>query len=406
MIRSGSISGEGTRVLIAGAGIAGLAGALACARQGIDACVFEKADQLSEVGAGIQLGPNAMRLLRSWLLESSLRYAMVFPQRLMVRDALSGQELAALTLGQDMELRYGAPYGVIHRADLQNSLRRAVQATGVVGLELGAAVTSFQHTDQGIALQFVARPDAHGSVLIGADGLWSQVRHQLNADGQACPTGHLAYRALIAQSALPASLRSQDVAVWLAPGSHMVHYPVHAGESLNIVLIVEGGRVANVRDWDQAVHAEELRSAVFGQCAAVQDLVAAVPHWRCWSLCDRPAVRSPTEIASERVALIGDAAHPMLPYLAQGAAMGMEDAQALVDSLVRSRQAGFEDASALSAYALQRWQRQARVQRRAWRNGRIFHASGPLAWGRNFALRLLGSKLLDMPWLYGDTNAH
>ncbi len=396
--------GDGTRILIAGAGIGGLACALACARAGLDVGVYEKAPELSEVGAGIQLGPNAMRLLHLWGVDKFLVDSLVLPPRLLVRDAASGRELAALALGKDMTQRYGAPYGVIHRADLQDGLSEAVAAIGSVQLVLGASVQAYQSLGQGVRLSCADGADAQGSVLIGADGLWSQIRQLMRGDGLPRPTGHLAYRALLAQASLPQALRSQDVTVWMGPGLHLVHYPVRGGEWLNLVVIVEGEAGANLSNWDQAAQAQDLHARLSGQCSRLQELVSAVGLWRRWSLCDRPPVRSAQELVQGRVALIGDAAHPMVPYLAQGAAMAMEDAQALAGSLYQSRRAGHDDASALQGYALKRWRRQARVQQRARRNGELFHASGVLALGRDLALRVLGRRLLDMPWLYGNSD--
>lgn len=396
--------GQGGRILIAGAGVGGLACALACARAGLDVSVYEKTHRLSEVGAGIQLGPNAMRLLQSWQVEKFLRPSLVFPPRLVVRDAKRGRELAVLALGEDMTQRYGSPYGVIHRSDLQDGLSQAVAAIGSVQLVLGAPVQTYQLHKQAVGLAFVGRADAQGSVLIGADGLWSHVRQLMKGDGLPRRTGHMAYRALIAQANLPEALRSQDITVWMGPGLHMVHYPVRGGEWLNIVVIVEGKQAVDPPSWDEAARAGDFQSRLAGLSPRVQDLLGEVEQWRRWSLCDRPPVRSAGDLVQGRVGLIGDAAHPMLPYLAQGAAMAMEDAHALASSLGQSRRAGQDDASALQAYALRRWQRQARVQQRARRNATLFHASGTLAWSRDLALRWLGPWLLDMPWLYGKSD--
>ena len=242
--------------------------------------------------------------------------------------------------------------------------------------------------------------EVEGDILVGADGLWSDVRGQVCADGPPTATGHLAYRSLARQHELPSALRSQDVTVWLGPRMHLVAYPVSAGERLNVVAIVQGGASGSARDWDQAAVAAELHGATGPLCAPLNDLVQAMPGWRLWALYDRSPMRSADEMARGRIALLGDAAHPMRPYLAQGAAMAIEDAAELGRALSMAASAGIEDPLALRRYALSRWQRCARTQARSRQNGQIFHATGWLQRGRDLALRVLGERLLDQPWLY------
>jgi salicylate hydroxylase len=185
---------------------------------------------------------------------------------------------------------------------------------------------------------------------------------------------------------------------------------VRAGEALNIAAFVHGqppGGQATpdaLAGWDHATNAVDLQAALAGCCAPLQDLVRAVPDWRLWVVCDRAPLRRATQLAQGRVALLGDAAHPMRPYLAQGAGMAIEDADALARALHQVDMAGIDVPTALARYTLERWQRNARVQAKAQRNGMVFHATGPLRWGRNAALRLLGERLLDMPWLYGSAS--
>ncbi|KQP21362.1 FAD-dependent monooxygenase [Pseudorhodoferax sp. Leaf265] len=398
------------QLLVAGGGIGGLAAALACARQGWQVRVFERAAAFSEVGAGVQLGPNVVRVLQAWGLDVALQAVAAFPARLRVRDAASGRQLATLDLAA-MPTRYGAPYATIHRADLLALLHGAVQQRDDIALALDRRVQGFDDDGHQVRMQThhgdgrAAEPVA-GDALLGADGLWSSVRTQLLGDGPPRLTGHLAYRALLPQAALPAALRSAEVTAWLGPRLHLVSYPVRGGEALNVVAFVHGLPPGGKRgatpdalaDWDHATNAADLQAAMASCCAPLQDLVRAVPAWRLWVLADRPPLHAATQQASGRVALLGDAAHPMRPYLAQGAGMAIEDAEALGHAL---RQADTEVPARLARYALERWQRNARVQARALRNGRIFHATGPLRWGRNLSLRLLGERLLDMPWLYG-----
>lgn len=385
------------QMLVAGAGIGGLAAALACARAGWDVRLLERAEALGEVGAGIQIGPNVTRILHTWGLESALNAVAAFPARLQVRSALSGAELGVLPLGPRAVQRYGAPYATIHRADLQQLLLQAVQQSAEVEIFLGRSFKSFTDDALCATLSDQHGKQMQGEVLVGADGLWSGVRQQLLGDGLPRPTGHLAYRALVRQADLPAALRSQQVTVWMGPQLHVVQYPVCAGESLNVVAFVHGRVPGGLDGWDHSTNAAELLAALSGTHPALQDLLHAVPHWRLWVMHARPAVRSADEMAQGHVALLGDAAHPMSPYLAQGAGMAIEDAAELAHALGMD---AVEVPLRLRRYALNRWQRCARVQARAARNGQIFHAQGPVRWGRDLSMRLLGERLLDVPWLY------
>ncbi len=388
-----------TDVLIAGGGIGGLAAGLACARAGCHVRLYERAEAFAEVGAGIQLGPNVVRVLQGWGLEPALRQVAAFPARLQVRHALSGAELGVLPLGSTSVQRYGAPYATVHRADLQQLLLNALQQRDAVWLHTGRTVQRYVESHGAIGLSLEDGLDVEGDVLIAADGLWSPLRQQLLGDGPPRVTGHLAYRALLPQASLPAALRCQQVTVWLGPKLHVVQYPVRGGEWLNIVAIVQGHVHGGLEDWDHAAHAADLQAALVHSCAPLRELIAAVPAWRLWVLCDRAPLSGADPMARGRVALLGDAAHPMRPYLAQGAGMAIEDAAelgrqvALVDGVL-------DVPTLLRRYALNRWQRNARVQARAMRNGEIFHLQGPMAWARDRALRLLGERLLDLPWLY------
>jgi salicylate hydroxylase len=239
--------------------------------------------------------------------------------------------------------------------------------------------------------------EAVGDVLIGADGLWSGVREQLLGDGSPRATGHLAYRALLPQHSLPAELRSQHISVWLGPRLHVVQYPVRGGEWLNVVVIVNGSVPSDTQSWNHSSNAADLRASFHGTCSHLHALMESVPEWRLWVLHDRPPMGSADQHARGRVALLGDAAHPMRPYLAQGAGMAIEDAACLGGLLAQS---GQDMSGLLQRYATLRWQRNARVQARAIRNGEIFHLDGVARWGRDAALKLLGERLLDLSWLY------
>lgn len=388
------------KTLIVGGGIGGLAAALAGARVGAPVALFERGAEFTEVGAGIQLSPNVVKVLHGWGLQDALAGVAAFPEQLQVRSALSGAVLGTSRLGALTVARYGAPYATIHRADLQALLLAAVKETDV-SLHVNSTVERFEQHAAGVTLHTANGREASGEVLVGADGGWSEVRQQLLNDGTPRPTGHLAYRAMVAQSSLPERLRSQQITAWLGPRLHVVQYPVRGGDWLNVVAIVHGSTQGDPRHWDHSANAAELQRQMTPTCAPLQDLIKAIDFWRLWALSIRPPMRGAHEQARGRVALLGDAAHPMLPYLAQGAGMAIEDAAELARVLAPTPAARSRDVPALlQQYASRRWQRNARVQARAIRNGRIFHASGPLRWGRDAAMALLGERLLDQPWLY------
>lgn len=388
------------QLLVAGGGIGGLAAALASARAGWEVRLFERAAAFSEVGAGIQIGPNVVKILHDWGQADALARVAAFPHRLEVRNAMTGRELGVLPLGERALRKYGAPYATVHRADLHALLLQALQPRTDVFLNLGSGLAGFRETAHTVTLRTTAGLEVEGDALVGADGLWSRVREGLLADGRPRMTGHLAYRALLPQASLPERLRSQQVTVWLGPRLHVVHYPVRGGEALNVVAIVHSRldrELEDLENWDHGTNAADLRLSLAGTCVALQDVIHAVPEWRLWVLCDRAPMTGADQQARGRVALLGDAAHPMRPYLAQGAGMAIEDADELGRVLAMD---DLEVPLRLRRYAQGRWQRCARVQAHSIRNGLIFHSTGMLRWGRDASLRLLGERLLDLPWLY------
>ncbi|MCY1537038.1 3-hydroxybenzoate 6-hydroxylase [compost metagenome] len=290
----------------------------------------------------------------------------------------------------------------MHRADLHTLLLDAVRARGTGSLVTAARIRQVETSDDLVCVSSTDARAWEGEALVGADGLWSLVRAQLESESAEAPlrvTGHTAWRALVRQADLPAALRRSRVDVWLGPRLHAVAYPVRAGDALNVVVIAESAPAGDARDWDQASSLAALKQAMGRSCASLQSLLDAMPSWRAWTLSDRAPVAGPADMAHERVALVGDAAHPMVPYLAQGAGMAIEDAVALADALGDTSALGVP--AAFARYAEARWERNAQVQARARRNGEIFHATGAVRFGRDMAMRLLGSRLLDQPWLYG-----
>jgi salicylate hydroxylase len=386
-------------LLVAGGGIAGLAAAVGARRAGWEVRLFEQAAGFSEVGAGLQLGPNATRILRGWGLLSHPALRAFAPQRLSVRDATDGRELGVLRLGATAEQRYGAPYLTVHRADLHAALLDAATGGGA-RLHTGQRIVAAADQGAVVSARTAAGTEVEAEALAVADGVWSSLRQHLLGDGPAPPTGHLAYRALLSRADLPSAWRVDEVRAWLGPRMHLVSYPVRAGEAFNVVAFVEGVSPPTLHGWDHPAQAGALRAATGPLCGELESLLEAVPAWRLWPVHDRAPVRGAGEMVRGRAALLGDAAHPMLPYLAQGAGMSIEDAFELQRALQPCDGRVIDVPVALQRYALNRWERCARVQARARRNGRIFHADGPVRRARDLAMRLGGERLLDLPWLY------
>lgn len=389
-------------LLIAGGGIGGLAAALAAARAGWQVEVLEQAAAFSEVGAGVQLGPNATRVLQAMGVLDAVNEAACAPQRLLARDARAGHEgriLGSLPLGADAISRYGAPYLTVHRADLHTALCQAVVHASV-SLQAGRRLGCVREQVDGVQVQSDDGVAWGGDALVGADGLWSVVRPALVADGPPLASDHVAYRALIPMDRVAPAWRVHEVTAWLGPRLHAVTYPVRAGALLNLVVVVEQAVEGAAGGWDLPGTGERLREAMGAVCTPLQALVEAAPSWGLWVLHDRTPVARAGEMVRGRIALLGDAAHPMRPYLAQGAAMALEDAHALGLCLGAVSDRILDVEAALQRYALTRWQRVARVQRRARRNGEIFHATGPVRLARDWVMRTAGAQVMDLPWLY------
>lgn len=389
------------QVIVAGGGIGGLACALALARAGVPSVVLEQAEAFGEVGAGLQLGPNAVRVLAEWGLMDALQACAAFPEALRVRDAHRANQLGHLRLGAMALARHGQHYTTLHRADLHSLLLQAVQRRPEVQLRLGTRLATWEEDREGVQATLEDGETLSGDALIGCDGLWSRVRAGLLGEQPVRATGHLAWRGMVRAVDLPEALRANVITAWLGPRLHVVHYPVKQGDWFNLVAVVHGSLPASddPQGWAHAAHAADLRRALGPACGELMAMVAAVPDWTLWPLNDRPALRGPHEHARGRVALLGDAAHPMRPYFAQGAAMAIEDAWTL-GRLAQERQVGTDWAASLNTYALSRWRRNARVQKLSQRNGVVFHAQGMLRRGRDAAMGLLGERLLDNTWLY------
>jgi salicylate hydroxylase len=378
-------------IAIAGGGIGGLSAALALARAGQRVTMLEQTAEFAEVGAGIQLGPNAMKVLAAWGLRDAVLAQACLPEAIAVRDAMSGRGITRILLGRAVQQRYGEVYATIHRADLHQVLLSAVQREAHVQLHTHTALLSVQSNADGLALQ-TSREPLQAQALVGADGLWSRVREHVVGDGPPHFTGHVAYRSLLPRDALPSSTSLNEISVWWAPKLHVVGYPVRGGALYNLVVLAEGAALGE--GWNFEASAPKVQALLGHSSADLQALTSAAKDWRAWPLYQR---KPRTPWSRGPVTLLGDAAHPMLPYLAQGAAMAMEDAAALAHSV--SSQANFE--AAFQHYEHMRYQRTAKVVQTAQRNAWIFHASGVTRMARDEVLALKGTEVLGMPWLYG-----
>ncbi len=386
-------------VIVAGAGIAGLTAALALAHAGLRATVLEQAPVLEETGAGIQLSPNASRVLIALGLRERLMASAVAPQAVRVMSGGSGREIVRIPLGADGERRYGAPFWTIHRGDLQAVLAAAAGSAMDVTLNLGVRVDDFAVHENGVTVQGRKGQqviDERGVALIGADGMWSSVEEKLRRQRKITFRNRTAWRALVPADAVPEEFRGPLVNLWLGLDAHLVHYPVKSGRLINIVAVVHG-------DWNETgwsapgERAEILRHfARWSWADKVRDFLAVPDRWLKWGLYDRGgAMRAGTG----PVTLIGDAAHPMLPFLAQGAGMAIEDAAVLADMLGKYLD---DPADALRAYEGARRLRTARAQDASRRQAKIYGRGGPEALIRDFGMKLLGGERLRAryDWLY------
>jgi salicylate hydroxylase len=381
-------------VIVVGAGLGGLAISLALARAGVSTTVLEQAAAFGEVGAGIQLSPNAAGALFSLGLEDAVRSVAFEPRAAEVRDHETGRLLLSNPLGAAAEQRWRAPYLQVHRADLHQVLLRAVQNAGLTTFRLGGRVEGVESD----AAMLVGGERIGGDVIVGCDGARSAVRAALFGPSTARFTGQVAWRGVVPVERLPGGLIHPIAQVWTGPTRHFVHYPVRGGALINFIAVTEE-RDWRIESWSEPGDKAQLLTAFSGWPTPVLTLIEAADEILRWALHARSPLR---RWSKERATLLGDAAHPMLPFLAQGAGMAIEDAVVLSRCLTSMDRID----SALVAYEAARRPRTAKVQDWSRRNATLFHLPGPMAAGLFGAAKILDAIKPDgaaerFDWLYG-----
>ena len=377
--------------LVAGGGIGGLAAALGLAAHGRPVRLFEQAAAFEEVGAGLQMSPNGVAALRALKAWEAVEPSCVIPSEIHMRDGRSGALLQRIRLGKTFEERYGAPYRVCHRADLLAGLLQTARQSGLIELNTARHVTAAEDQGETIRLTF-PDGDAAGCGVIAADGIRSALRDQI---APAAPVNRRMrlYRSLLPLAKVPPEIEADCVTLWLYPGGHVVHYPVSNWRNFNIVAAVD----ADGEDdgWQAPASTGEVARHFTGACEELSLLLAAPTAWRRWPGADLPAL--PTW-SKGRMALLGDAAHATLPFLAQGAVMALEDAVVLSREVAKPQPL----AGAFGAYERQRKPRTARIQEQSRRMGRIYHAAGAVAFARNLTLGFASPDfaLRRLEWIY------
>jgi salicylate hydroxylase len=380
-------------ILIAGGGIGGLAFAIALAARGRPSLILERQPEIAAAGAGIQIGPNGMRALGALGLADALRPFAGKPEAIVVHAGASGRVLARLPLGDWILRRHGAPYWVVHRGDLHRVLLGAATSSPLVTIRPGFDVSDISQHEGEVRATDSTGATVTGCALVGADGLWSSVRQSL--PGMPVPTfaGATATRTVIAAGSA-GRLAMPAVGLWLSPHAHVVHYPVRGGEDIAVVVIAREDWQG--RGWDAHADRATLAAQLSPFHASLTEVLGEIESWRKWAL----HTLAPLPVwTSGRVALLGDAAHPMLPYLAQGGALAMEDALVLAHHVCTCP----DIPQALATYAPARRDRARRVQVASRRQGGIYRLSLPLSYARDTVLRLAPGAMLmrRLDWLYG-----
>jgi 2-polyprenyl-6-methoxyphenol hydroxylase-like FAD-dependent oxidoreductase len=389
-------SWKNEQVLIVGGGIGGLTAALALARQGIASHVIEQAAEYKEIGAGIQLGPNVFWMFEKLDLIEPISALAVFPENLVMLDSITGEEVTRIPLGAAFRKKFHHPYALIHRGDLHRVLLDAARKSNLIRLDAAQKIVAVDEVNGGVKATTASGKDYRGAALIGADGLWSTIREIVVGDGKPKPAGHITYRAVLPRDEIPEQYRWRNMGFWAGEKVHFVLYPLRTGELYNLVAVFHSNRYEE--GWDSYGDPAELHERFAATCAPVRMLLNKIESWRMWVLCDRPPIK---EWSRGRITLLGDAAHPMLQYLAQGAAMAIEDAVCLADQAVA---ADGDYAAAFRAYQQARYLRTGRVQIMARVYGEFYHAGGVAKELRNTMLgaRTPDEAMAGMEWIYGE----
>jgi 3-hydroxybenzoate 6-monooxygenase len=381
-------------VLVAGGGIGGLATALALVRQGFRVTVLEQAPEIGEIGAGIQLGPNAFHAFDALGIGEKARGRAVYTDYMVMHDAIDEYQVGQIPTGEAFRQRFGNPYAVIHRADVHLSLLEGAQETGLVDFHTSTRVVAIAQDGDGVTVTVQDGRTFRGVALIGADGVKSVVRQQFVGD-PARVTGHVVYRAVVEKDDFPEELRWNAAAIWVGPNCHLVHYPLRGGEQYNVVVTFHSREQEEwgVKDGSK----EEVQSYFQNICPKARQLIDLPKSWKRWATADREPIGQWTY---GRVTLLGDAAHPTTQYMAQGACMAMEDAVTLGEAL---RECGNDWTQALDLYQRARVARTARIVLSSREMGRIYHAKGVERLVRNDLWRgRSAERFYDaMEWLYG-----
>ena len=381
-------------VLVAGGGIGGIAAALALTRRGFDVKVLEQAPQLGEIGAGIQLGPNGFAAFDALGIGPTARARAVYTDEMLMHDAIDETCVGRIPTGEAFRQRFGNPYAVIHRADVHASLLEGAQATGRIEVATGTQVERVEQDERSVTVTDSRGGQHRGVALIGADGVKSAVRQQYVGDA-ARISGHVVYRAVVDKADFPADLRWNAASIWVGPNCHLVHYPLRGGEQYNVVVTFHS---RDTEQWSvREGSREEVQSYFEGICARARQLIDLPKDWKRWATADRDPIG---QWAYGRAVLLGDAAHPMLQYLAQGACMAMEDAVTLGEAL---RVHDNDWPAAFARYQRSRVARTARTVLSAREMGRLFHAQGVDRLVRNDLWKGRSpERFYDaLQWLYG-----
>lgn len=380
-------------VLIVGGGIAGLTTALALARTGRASIVLERASAFSEVGAGLQVSPNAACVLDELGLTAALDRVAVEPDRIVMRTAGTGKTLTTLPIGRFCRTRFSRPYRVVHRADLLQILIDAAAGDPLISLTAAADIVKLAFDPAGVSVEAADGRRFHGGLLVGADGVWSTIRTDTLGLPDAVPTGRTALRATVEADALPKADWT-SIGLWMGPDAHLVHYPLRDGSLVNLVAILTEPMAE--KSWDAAVDRAALDAAFGGWADPARSAIAAIRSWRRWPLYGNLPHRYP---ADRPVVLVGDAWHATLPFMAQGAAMAIEDAAVLAACLSETA----DPIRARDRFQKLRAKRTRSLVDLAARNGRIYHMTGAAAFARDTALSALpaGRLLAGLSWIYG-----